>query len=140
MQFYMYDFSSFVSLDVTENGLFPPYLQLDTYWQEDKTRFSYIIQKDDKYIGFALVRLIATEEKHHYSMAEFFILRRYRREGLGTAIAKQIFNLHQGQWEVFQKESNEPAQVFWKKVINEYSSGNFTERFEDGKRIQIFNS
>lgn len=31
MQFYMYDFSRFIPLDVKEDGLFEPYLNLDSY-------------------------------------------------------------------------------------------------------------
>ncbi len=65
-------------------------------------------------------------------------MKKYRREGIGKAIAIQIFDLHKGQWEVFQKESNKPAQLFWNKVISEYTKGNFTERFEDGRFIQDF--
>ena len=33
-----------------------------------------------------------------------------------------------------------PAQLFWKRVIDEYTQGQFTERFEDGKRIQNFDN
>jgi predicted acetyltransferase len=138
MQFYMYDFSNFLPLDVEKDGLFAPYLNLDSYWQEDASRFPYIIVKDDKYVGFVLVRLIDTKENDTFSIAEFFIMTKYRRSGIGTAVATQIFDLHKGQWEVFQKETNKPAQIFWHKVIDAYTNAKFTERSEDGRRIQTF--
>jgi len=47
-------------------------------------------------------------------------------------------NLHKGHWEVHQKHTNKPAQMFWSKVVSEYTKGQFTDRFEDGKRIQNF--
>ena len=138
MQFYIYDFSEYVKYDVADNGLFAPYPHLDDYWKETNNKFPYIIKKDDKYIGFVLVKFIESQERMYFSIAEFFILKKYRRTGIGKAIAIKVFNLHKGQWEVFQKESNKPAQIFWKKVIEEYTKGQYNERSEDGKRIQDF--
>jgi predicted acetyltransferase len=137
MQLYMYDFSEFVDLDVESDGLFPVYKNLADYWT-DKNRFPYVIQKEKKIIGFVLVKFIQTEQQNYFSMAEFFIMKRYRQKGIGKTIATQIFDAHKGEWEVFQKENNKPAQLFWNKVINEYTKGNFSERFEDGKMIQEF--
>ncbi len=139
MQFYMYDFSEFVDVDVEADGLFAAYKNLDDYWN-DENRFSYIIQKDEIYIGFVLIRYIEEQQCNHFSIAEFFVMKKYRRKGIGKSIATQIFNSHKGKWEVFQKDNNKPAQLFWNKVINEYSGGNFSERFDDGKVIQGFAS
>lgn len=139
MQFYMYDFSEFVELDVEAGGLFEAYKNLDSYWTDEK-RFPYIIQKDKKHIGFVLVRFIETDKRNYFSIAEFFVMKKYRGKGIGKSVVHQIFNLHKGTWEVFQKESNKPALLFWNKVINDYTKGNFTGRFEDGKFIQDFTS
>jgi predicted acetyltransferase len=46
--------------------------------------------------------------------------------------------LHKGQWEVYQKENNKPAQVFWNKTISGYKKGQFKDRSENGRRIQTF--
>jgi len=93
---------------------------------------------DEKYIGFVLVRFIESATRNYFSIAEFFIMKKYRRKGIGQAVAEQIFDLHVGQWEVYQKESNEPAQVFWNRVIDRYKKGQFKERFENGRRIHDF--
>jgi predicted acetyltransferase len=85
-----------------------------------------------------LVRRIKTEERNYFSIAEFFILRKYRLQGIGKAVAVEIFNLHRGEWEVYQKESNKPAQLFWNKTIKEYTKGQFSERFDNGRFIQNF--
>jgi predicted acetyltransferase len=137
MQFYMYDFSEYVKCDVEDNGLFAPYLDLKDYWEGDN-KFPYLIKKNDKYVGFVLIKYINSKKRSYFSMAEFFILKKYRREGIGKAIAIKAFNLHKGQWEVYQKDSNKPAQIFWNKVIEEYTKGQFKERTEGGKRIQDF--
>ncbi|WP_442600755.1 GNAT family N-acetyltransferase [Paenibacillus sp. KN14-4R] len=140
MQFYIYDFSEFVKCDVEDDGLFGAYPYLEEYWKEVNHRFPYVIKQEDKYIGFVLVRFIESEERNYYSIAEFFIMKKYRKEGIGKAVAKQIFDLHKGQWEVYQLESNKPAQVFWNKVINEYTQGEFKDRIENSRKIQDFNS
>ncbi len=138
MQFYMYDFSEYLKTDVEDDGSFAAYPHLEDYWTEENNRFPYIILKDQKYVGFALVRFTESEERNYFSIAEFFIMKKYRREGIGKSIAAQIFNLHKGYWEVYQKESNKPAQIFWSRIIDEYTKGQFEERLEDKRRIQTF--
>jgi len=138
MQFYIYDFSEYVKYDVEDNGLFVPYLDLKEYWEADNNKFPYIIKNDDRYVGFVLVKFMRSEDRNYFSIAEFFILKKYRHAGIGKAIAVKVFNLHKGEWEVFQKDSNKPAQIFWNKVISEYTNGQFKERLENGKRIQVF--
>lgn len=140
MQFYMYDFTEFIKYDVEDNGLFAAYPHLEEYWIEENNKFPYVIKKEDKYVGFVLVNRIESEGRSYFSIAEFFIMKKYRRLGIGKAIAIQVFDLHKGQWEVYQKDSNKPARVFWKKVIKEYTKGQFSEHSEDGKQIQNFES
>ena len=76
----------------------------------------------------------------YFSMAEFFIMQKYRREGIGKEAARQLFTLHKGDWQVHQRENNIPAQEFWRKVINKYTDGQFSERLESGRRVQNFRS
>ena len=73
-----------------------------------------------------------------FSIAEFFILKKYRRTGIGKGVAKQIFDLHKGDWEVYQRENNLPARSFWIKVIDEYTQGQFLQALEHGRAIQNF--
>jgi predicted acetyltransferase len=140
MQFYIYDFSEFIQLDVEENGLFEPYQQLDAYWQEADRRFPYIIKTGKHYTGFVFVSVIESAQGNYYSIAEFFILKKYRRQGMGKAVAVQIFDQHRGAWQVYQKESNRPAQQFWLAVIKEYTNGKFTEEISEDRRTQYFDN
>jgi predicted acetyltransferase len=137
MQFYFYDFSEFVEAYVGNDGLFGDYNYLDNYWKE-KERFPYLIEKDGKLAGFVLVREVREEHKYYWSIAEFFIMKKFRLSGLGKYAAHQVFESHKGNWEVFQIEKNKPAQAFWRKVINDYTEGRFVERTEEGKIIQSF--
>ncbi|WP_421384893.1 GNAT family N-acetyltransferase [Bacillus salacetis] len=139
MQYYFYDFSEFNDADVLNNGQFGEYPYLDHYWKEP-ARHPYLITVNDKYAGFVLVRNIEEEGKRYNSIAEFFVLKKYRRSGLGRTAAFQIFDLFKGEWEVTQIERNQPARTFWRKAINEYTNGNWKERECDGKTIQMFSS
>jgi predicted acetyltransferase len=137
MQFYFYDFSEFIEAHLEESGQFGAYPYLDDYWN-DPTRFPYLVKIDGKLAGFALVRLIEENEQRYFSIAEFFVMKKYRRTGLGKVLAIEVFNLHQGEWEVFQMEKNIPAQHFWRKVISDYTNGKYTEQFRDKRVIQKF--
>lgn len=101
-------------------------------------KFPYVIKTNEKYIGFVLVKFINSIDRNYFSIAEFFILKKYRLEGIGRAVAITVFNLHRGRWEVYQKDTNIPAQIFWNKVILKYRNGQFNERLEAGNRIQYF--
>src|ERR1700750_1236830 len=106
MQFYIYDFSPYVDYDVEEDGTFKEYPGLEDYWTDKDNKFPYIIKKDGKYIGFVLVNTLRSENDY-FSIAEFFIMKKYRRAGIGKAVAQQVFDLRKGQWEVHQRENNQ---------------------------------
>ena len=56
-------------------------------------------------------------------------MRGYRRTGVGKHFAFALFNSFRGNWSVAQEEENVPAQLFWKKVIGEYTRDNFREAY-----------
>ena len=71
MQFYMYDFSEFVDIDVEDDGLFAAYKYLEEYWKDDKNRFPYILQKNKKHVGFVLVRFIESANRKFFDSRIF---------------------------------------------------------------------
>jgi len=52
---------------------------------------------------------------------------KYRRKGIGTYVAREVFDKHKGQWEVLQLPNNVRAQKFWKSVISDYMDGVYKE-------------
>ncbi|MGD6842607.1 GNAT family N-acetyltransferase [Bacillus infantis] len=129
LQFYIYDFSEFIDAHVEEDGRFRDY-PLSDYWTEED-HFPYVIRLAERYAGFVLV----AGDNGSFSITEFFIMKKYRRGGLGKQVAKEIFGLHKGSWEIFQIEKNKPAQSFWRSVVKEYTGGDFTEREDEHKRV-----
>ena len=123
LELYEYDSTEIEPHDVDAHGLYG-YRWLDHYWTE-AGRYPFLVKVDGKLAGFVLVR---TLEDDTYSMAEFFLLRKYRRQGVGQFVARRIFDMFPGQWDVAQVENNHAAQAFWRKVISEYTQGNFQER------------
>lgn len=125
MELYLYDFSEFEGDDLDEHGLFG-FAYLDYFWHEP-TQAAFIVTVDQRLAGFALIDNRVAIEGNERSMAEFFVLRKYRRKGVGAAVATRIFTELPGAWEVRVVPNNLPALVFWRKVIAAYTAGQFTE-------------
>lgn len=87
------------------------YRYLDHYWIEPERR-ALLISVDGRIAGLALVR---TGEPHQ--VAEFFILRTYRRRGVGRRAAQQVLRRFPGAWETHQIPGNDAAVAFWRRVI-----------------------
>jgi predicted acetyltransferase len=143
LELYKYDFSEFdPEDDINPNGLYE-YKYLDHYWTEDG-RYPFFIKVDEKLAGFALVRNFGTNDMNQavYWMAEFFVMKKYRKLKVGQSVANELFNRFSGFWKVAQIEANTPAQAFWRKTIERYTNGNYIEICEDDWEgpIQTFSS
>ncbi len=123
MELCQHDYSEFNGKDIGPYGLFG-YTYLDHYWTEPG-RYPFLIYADRKIAGFALVRQL--DEDSAYSMAEFFILRKFRKQGIGRIVACQIFDRLPGKWEVEHEEGNLSAHAFWKRVIAHYTNNTYQE-------------
>jgi predicted acetyltransferase len=133
-QLYAYDFSEILPLDVDRTGRFAAE-PLDAYWN-DAWRFPFLLRVHEHLAGFALVhhrsKLSAADDV--WDMAEFFVLRKYRRAGVGMRAAHRIFATHAGEWEVRQRSANVSATSFWRRTIAAYTGGRFTEERLDDDR------
>jgi predicted acetyltransferase len=125
MELYQYDLSEFENNDLDSHACFG-YSYLDHYWEE-KDRHPFIVRVDGKLAGFVLVNKHTYLPGNEWSIAEFFIMRKYRRQGIGKAVAFYIFDQFRGKWEVQEMEANLPAQRCWRKVIAEYTGGHYLE-------------
>jgi predicted acetyltransferase len=138
LELYMHDFSEFAPWDLNEHGIYG-YRYLDHYWTESG-RHPFIVRVDGRLAGFALVRILVLDERSETQMSEFFILRKYRRQGIGEAVARQLFDQFPGQWSVTQMDCNIAAQRFWRAIIDRYTGGTFDERHDAnrGRVVQVF--
>jgi predicted acetyltransferase len=126
-EFYIYDYSEYMGWDVDEHGTFG-YRFIDHYWT-DPDRHPLFIRVDGRLAGFALVR---AGDPH--DMAEFFVMRKYRRTGVGAEAARQVFASFAGAWQVRQIAENVAATAFWRATI----PVPFRDEIADGRPVQYF--
>jgi predicted acetyltransferase len=102
--------------ELEDNGRFGDY-PLDPYW-EDEWHVPLLLRLRTKLVGFALL------DNHSHSggaldrnMAEFFVVRKHRRGGVGTAAAHAIFSAYPGRWEAAVARRNTGALPFWRNAV-----------------------
>ena len=143
-QFYHYDFSEVLEMHVEEDGRFGD-VDLAPYWT-DEWRHPFLLRVDEKIAGFALIseRSKITGKSGVFDMTEFFVLRSFRRRGVGRAAAIAAFDRFQGPWEVRQRVENPDATAFWRRTIGEYTDGHYQETRWDRPRwseiVQAFST
>jgi predicted acetyltransferase len=143
-QLYAYDFSEVTGDDPNAEGLFRV-PAIDPYWHEPGWR-PFLLEVSGACGGFVIVsdRSRLVDERRRWDMAEFFVLRRHRRAGVGTRAAILAFQTFPGPWEVRQRVRATAATAFWRKVIDRYTGGRFEEVAWDDVRwqgpVQMFES
>jgi predicted acetyltransferase len=121
-QFYIHDFSELYpgvtsGWDLDANGRFGPYEYMDDYWR-DADRRPFLIESDGRTAGFALVNALSHRGAPiDHAMAEFFVLRQFRRSGVGQEAARTIFTANPGRWELAIAAPNAAARAFWPRAI-----------------------
>ncbi len=142
LDLYLYDFSEFTGWSVQEDGRFAPPGWYERQWSTSG-RHALLLRVAGKPAGFAIVDerspLPGGGDRHY--IAEFFVMRAQRRQGLGEAVARDLFDRFPGGWQVLQMPQNVPAQAFWRRVIGAYTGGRFTEQIlPDGDIVQEFDT
>ena len=133
LELYVHDFSEFLDVEVGSDGRFG-YPRLPLYWSEPG-RHPFLVRVDGHWAGFALVTRGSevSGRKDVWDMAEFFVLRGYRRRGIGTQIAQEVWRLFPGWWEVRVMEPNVSARDFWRRAIGAFvGKTGLPVRFEKG--------
>jgi predicted acetyltransferase len=122
MQLYIHDFSEQwvgrADGELEEDGRFGDYPYLAAYWCE-AGRWPFLVRADGRLAGFALVNQISHRGAAlDANMAEFFIARKHRRGGVGTAAARALFTRFPGHWEAAVARANTAALAFWRRAIS----------------------
>ena len=117
LQLYAHDFSEFHNLEIGDDGRFG-YKHLPLYWSEPG-RHPFLVKVEGRLAGLALVKKGSeiSERADVWDMAEFFIVRAYRRQGIGMKVAHEVWRRFPGPWEVRVMESNRTAVNFWQRAI-----------------------
>lgn len=127
LQLYLHDCSVFDERDVDDSGLFHSE-SFEHYWTQPE-HHGFLIYANKRLVGFAFINRMSLmhETFDGYAVTDLFVLRRYRRLGIGRIAAGSLFNRYPGRWEVAAFAANVPAQAFWRSVIDQYTAGSYTE-------------
>ncbi|OGC91828.1 hypothetical protein A3D85_03545 [Candidatus Amesbacteria bacterium RIFCSPHIGHO2_02_FULL_47_9] len=135
LQLYAYDFSEFYGDEIGESGDYG-YDRLLRYYWDGQNPDPFVIRVDGNVAGFVMVKRKEFKSVDYHSIAEFFVLKKYRKSGIGTKAAEMAFSKFPGKWYVDVIQANQPARSFWEKVFNSFTGGKYV-RSEDseGKKI-----
>jgi predicted acetyltransferase len=129
LELYIHDLSEIVAVEPGPDGRFG-YPRLAQYFTEPERRHAFLIRSGVALAGFALVTRgsPASDDPEALDVAEFFVLRRHRRTGIGREAAFALWDLLPGQWVVRVFEANRSGLPFWSRTVREYAGGAFSER------------
>lgn len=101
---------------------------LFNWWIRDHCEH-YIIRADGRPSGFVII----LADKQYltagvdYELMDFYVTPKYRRQGVGWQAARAAFALHQGAWQLFELARNTPALLFWHRLLDDYTGGQYED-------------
>lgn len=132
-RFYVYDMSEYMGKEegweIPEDGLYEC-IDFKKYW-EDENSFPFLIYYQKEMAGFVIVDKKGSDQTIDFNMAQFFILRKFKNQGVGRHVARQCFRKFAGAWEVMVMPGNEGAYRFWQSVIKNDAQDHFVEYARD---------
>ena len=89
-----------------------------------------MIRAGSQLAGFALAQRGSpmTDDPNDLDVAEFFVLRRHRRSGVGQRAARLLWERLPGHWIVRVAGGNERAVAFWRATISMHTGRPLSER------------
>ena len=140
--FYLHDLSEFDEhyYTLNERGLWEP--DHLPSWLQDDTDHPLVIRQSETRVGFALVNEAPSAyilPGCRFRLAEFFILKRYRRTGIGLRAAQALFDRFRGRWQLSVLARNAPAIAFWRGVLGD-QAGLKEESGPSGEIVYVFDT
>lgn len=140
LELYAHDFSEFTDLRLGPDGRFG-YPGLSRFLERED-RFAFLVKVEGHLGGMVMIARgsVVSGDPEVWDVAEFFIARRYRKRGIGAAVAHEVWRRFPGRWEVRVLEANVPARAFWRSAVSSFArSGTAGEVCEwRGKRWEMF--
>lgn len=133
-QLYIHDFSEQWAEredgELNEDGRFDEGYPLSSYWTQAE-RSPLLLRVGGRLAGFALLNRHAHSGRPvDRNMGEFFVVRKHRRGGVGTAAAHAIFSRYPGQWEAAVARRNLGALAFWRRCVASHPAVSAVEELD----------
>jgi predicted acetyltransferase len=106
LELYQHELSDIWDQDLDTHGEYG--YSLDCYWSKPDCH-PFVATVNGRYAGFALVDGAVKVGTAGHWMDQFFVLKKYRRSGVGRVLARTVFDTLPGAWEVGQMTLNQLA-------------------------------
>ncbi len=135
LQLYIHDFSELFAGtrrgDLGEDGRYVVDIAIRDWWSDTVDHVALLIRVDGRLAGFALLnRKAHGDHLIDWAMAEFFVVRKYRRAGVGRLATREIFARYPGRWEAAVMRLNTGALAFWDAAIRSHPAVAAIEIFD----------
>lgn len=129
LELYCHDMSVYFPIQLGDDGRFG-YPSLTSYFREPERRFAFFLRSAGKLAGFALATRGSpvSPQPDALDVAEFFVLRAFRRQGAGEQAALALWRLLPGHWTVRVAEANAPGLGLWRRAVQRQVGGPVAER------------
>jgi predicted acetyltransferase len=119
-ELYVHDFTEFHHLDLDRNGRFG-YEYLSLNWKK-QGRHPFLISVNGNLAGFAFVKKGSElcGSRAVWDVSEFFVVRAYRKQGIGTRVAHELWKRFLGPWEIRVMPMNRVALRFWEQAVEKF--------------------
>jgi predicted acetyltransferase len=133
-RFYVYDLSrecGSISSDwaIPEDGLYESF-DFKNYFIAPSKK-AYLVKVHDEIAGFVLLDQATKNPINNWNMGEFFIIAKFQGQGIAHQVAKEIWTMHPGKWEVSVIPNNKSALKFWERAISDFTSGVFNRQIKE---------
>lgn len=122
---YLHDLSAFTDhYRLDEDGRWTPYY-LDDWRARGPECSTLILRIDGAAAGFAWVSAPPfpyMPQDVDYRLCEFFVAKPFRRAGQGARFAQEILARFPGSWQLEVVLRNEPALLFWRRLLEPYGA------------------
>lgn len=136
---YLHDMAEWFEFDTAEDGAYA--YPTENLWNNGCD--VYLAYAAAVPVAFALV-----DDAGHRApqpgtrdLKEFFVIRRHRRSGVGSMLARHVWDRYPVPWLVRVYQRNRPAVPFWRQTVAAYTEGRFDEQThigDDGKEWVYF--
>jgi predicted acetyltransferase len=122
---YLHDMAEWFEFDTREDGRYG----YDMSLHRSRGDQVFLARVGNALAGFAITSTVSKwlQPPETHDVMEFFVMRRYRRSGVGATLATTIWDENPGRWLVRVLERNAPALPFWRTIISTYANNTQVE-------------
>ena len=124
-QLYRYENSDWMAEDIGDDGLFDESKGQVADYVTSSEKGAYWIRKDGALAGFVVTEPVFLPDGTQVDeLADLFVLKRYRRQGLALAAVRAVAKQFHGPWLVCVFRNDARAAAFWRKAFQELDLAN----------------